>query len=413
MERDYEVALSYAHKDGRIAEIFKRELKNIFADRFFMDVDKPEELTNAGEFEEKLRIIFQRTNYPIILYSENYCEGQYTSVEKEEILKRASREKEPHLFIININDYDLLKCFEKNLLFMSLDVLSLVTDELTLEKRIHDIIHNQIKKFMMKQSIKEIKEQREYAVNVQTLFIRGMGTQWKTNCNWNLLGTAYLDEDGRRVKEGTTWQELWQYIEDDFLWIKEHLEADITRKIYLNCHLSIAYKLGQIYGDLGQASGNRNLVLLSGKGEKEIVFTFDKKVDYKLSESISICQEYDGNNCESEDIACIVSIKPGAQENILETVKCYMEERGIECRKVCLFQKKMYIEDANMLENIAEYLRNRMSKSRVGHKSKIHLFPDTTAPLMFVMGAKSIVSGKIQLYEYIPEEDSYEVSLMR
>ena len=51
------------------------------------------------------------------------------------------------------------------------------------------------------------------------------------------------------------------------------------------------------------------------------------------------------------------------------------------------------------------------------------------APLMFVLGARTIVPGKIQLYEYIRDEivsfsyiamyeyirdeDSYEISLMR
>ena len=81
--------------------------------------------------------------------------------------------------------------------------------------------------------------------------------------------------------------------------------------------------------------------------------------------------------------------------------------------KIYLFQKEAIIERADDLENLAEYMRETMNNYRKGNKSVIHLFPDTTAPLMFVLGARTIIPGKICLYEYDPDQDTYERSLTK
>lgn len=54
-----------------------------------------------------------------------------------------------------------------------------------------------------------------------------------------------------------------------------------------------------------------------------------------------------------------------------------------------------------------------MKEYRTRSKCKIHLFLDTTALLMFALGARTIVPGELQLYEYNPKEDSYTISLAR
>lgn len=56
MEKKYEIALSYAHKDEEIAEMIQVELENIFADSFFMDELHPEELAAAVEFKKQLQV---------------------------------------------------------------------------------------------------------------------------------------------------------------------------------------------------------------------------------------------------------------------------------------------------------------------------------------------------------------------
>lgn len=413
-EQEHEIALSYAHKDEKIAEMIKEELENIFAGSFFMDSVKPEELSNASIFKEKLKDIFQRSNYAIILYSEGYKEGTFTGVEKESILKKEEEETESHFFIINVDDCKIPEGeILHNRTYMALKVQG--SEENNIREQIYDIVHNKIKKFIVKQSINEKKKQGEYSLNVQTLFENSNLAQWRMDYDWNLLGHAFIGEDGRKVKEGigeeNTWEVFWDYIKKEFNWIKAGLsqEKDTVRRIHLNCHLSIAYKLGQIYGDLRQASGNRNLVLLSSNRVGDNIFTLNKKIPEKEPEEF--CQQYEGNNSESTDIVCIIAITPQERKNILETVKNFLKQQGQEYSKICFFQKNMEIEDADTLEILAEYLRKKMENCIGGSAGKIHLFPNTAAPLMFVLGARTIFPGEVQLYEYQPKKNSYEKSL--
>lgn len=425
MENKYQIALSYAHEDIEVAELVKEELENIFADRFFIDLTRPEELANAYDFKAKLRKIFQNANYSIILYSENYSKGEFAAVEKEAILQKEASEKEPHLFIININDYDITKDFPKAPTYILMetresndensDFVSVESNKNCKKKKIHEIIYDRIIPFMIEQTLKERKKIDEYSLNVHTLFANGNIVQWKMDYDWNILGIKYMEEGGRKIKEEESWKNLWNYIEKDFLSIKKYLNresnTDITQKILFNCHLSIAYKLGQVYGDLGQGAGNRNLILLNSNRVKDIIFILKK--ERKIIEIKDFCKEFIGNNNNSSDIVCIISIKPKVQENILEAVKDTLQKEGQQYKKICVFQKPMIIEDVNELESMAEYLRERMEKCRTGSNCKIHLFADTMAPLMFMLGARAIVKGKIQLYEYIDKEDSYVSSLVR
>lgn len=65
-------------------------------------------LANADGFTEKLRRIFRNANYAVILNSEKYINREFTKVECNAIIDKA-REKEDysHIFIININDYEM------------------------------------------------------------------------------------------------------------------------------------------------------------------------------------------------------------------------------------------------------------------------------------------------------------------
>lgn len=421
--KDYEMALSYAHNDKKVAEVLKEELENLFADRFFMDEYKPEELANASLFKEQLRNIFQRTNYSIILYSTNYIHGIFTHIECGAILNKEKNESNsnPHFFIINLDVKDDEICERlQGYKYISLKGFDVSKDDTKFDKRklreqIHDIVHNHIKKNMINQTIQERKRQNEYFLNIQTKFVSGNSSLWKMDYDWNLLAAAYIGEDGSRIKEGEKkleWKDLWEYVQEEFILIKNKLqqEPDTKLTLHLNCHLSIAYKLGQVYGDLWQASGNRNLVLVSSNRVADTKFALEKKINYIYPEEF--CKRYEGNSSESHDIVCIISIKAYEQSNVLETVKQFMEKSGQKYGKICLFQKEMIIDDVNVLEGMGKYLREKMKCYRTGSDCIIHLFADTMVPLMFVLGAKSIFPGKVQLYEYIREEDSYEKSLV-
>lgn len=424
MRKKYEIALSYAHKDQKIADILGEQLELVFADGFFMDEYRPEELANADLFREKLKDIFSRSEYAVILYSQNYSDGEFASVEKEQILEKENMEEWSHCFIINIDDCEIIDEQMKGLTYIPLNIRKMLQSNngsefgkqevnwKKVEEKIHGIVQEKIKKTIILQTAENKKEQPEYLIRVQTLCPYGNKFQWDKDYDWNILGKAFIDAaDGRCLKEKISWQHFWQYVYTDFEWIKSNLSSmpDVKRWIHLNCHLSVAYKLGQIYGDLRQASGNRNLVLESSNRNRNIEFAFNHTV---LEKQIAdFCREYIGNCHESADIACVISIKPKEQGNVLETVKQFLNQQGKKYCKIYLFQKEMMLEDADILESMAAYLRKKMIACRTGSGCKIHLFPDTTAPLMFVLGARSVFPGTVQLYEYIPKEDTYMASL--
>lgn len=416
MKKKYKIALSYAHKDKDIADIVKKELENIFSGGFFMDELRPEELANADPFREKLENIFHRSEYAVILYSENYRKGQFTSTEMKKILKMAEERDDVRFFIINIDDCRGIDKDMSGCTYIVLNTNSSAADEVhpkpDVQEQLHDIVHNKIKKHIIMKTVEEKKREEEYSVRIQTLSANGNSFLWKMEYDWNLLGKAFIDEEnGRKVKKETSWADLWKYVKTDFLMIKDELskEPDVKRRIYLNCHLSIAYKLGQIYGDLRRASGNRNLFLESSNRDSDTVFELSREMHDTPVEDF--CQNYEGNCCESADNVCIVSIKPKIQGNILETVKYFLEIQGKKYHKIYLFQKEMLIGDADSLENMAEYLRSKMAGYQNKSNCRIHLFPDTMAPLMFALGARTIFPGVVQLYEYYPGENTYTESL--
>lgn len=425
MKKEYKIALSYSRKDSAIEKIMEKELEKVFAGSLFTDMLRIEKLANASQLKEKLQDIFRKAEYSVILYSKNYYEGNFTLAEMEAIRSCVEPGKEPHFFIVKINDGQELPEGLRGCTYIGLDVPgsfreggdvyseNYAGDLDFLTCQIRRIVHDQIKKFMIDETIIENREKKEFALNIHTTFGPGNGAKWNMDYDWNMLGTGYIEENGRNLRKGATWQGLWAYLEKDFLWIKDRLskEKDFLLKIHFNCHLSIAYKLGQFYGDLGQISENRNLVLMSSNRSLRNEFPLKKEIHYALP--ADFCREYEGNKKESTDIACIISIKIRKEENIVRTVTEFLNERGIDCHKIYLFQKQMSIDCADTLENMAEYLREKMKECRKGHTCKIHLFPDTTAPLMFVLGARAIVPGELYLYEYDPQKDSYTMSLMK
>ena len=76
--------------------------------------------------------------------------------------------------------------------------------------QIGSIIHDQIIKFMITRTIME-KSGKEFSLNVHTTFAPGNEANWRMDYDWNLLGTAYIEEKSRQIKKDTTWQDFWRY----------------------------------------------------------------------------------------------------------------------------------------------------------------------------------------------------------
>lgn len=418
---DYELALSYAHKDEDIAAIISEELKNIFQDKFFKDSIQQHELADASDFKNKLRSIFARAHYAVILYSPNYQKGEFTQVELKEIIDLCSSEADRRFFIININDTSPegtpISELTYNLITLPGKLSSLTAEEKShLKKQIKEIVHARIKKYIIRRTLDGSAD--SYGISVRTSFAEGNSPTWDTEYDWNLFATEFIELKGRKIKPEYSWINLWDYVKTDFNTIYEHIKSSnqhIKCKINLNCHLSIAFKLGLLYGQLNSPfSKSRNLVLNSGKGP---LFSFSENYLYTTDETTALAkEERDGNDPQADSIICTVSVSLNGRN--LDAL-WYAQEKSIEsnniiCKKRFLFHEKVCIENADMLEQIVNSLEAQLTAARVAERAdNIHLFLDAPAALAFVLGNRKVFSGRIILYEYDQDSDSYYKSLER
>ena len=261
MKKEYEhwVALSYANKDEekyQIATKAAAELESIFQDGFFWDRKNVEELSKAEDFKEKLRKLFGSAKYAVILWSDNYIQAPFAQVELEKIYEKERENEECCYYIIDIGG-DITDTKYHN----QLDI-----HKEGWEKELKDIIHNRIKKNILKDTIASAKEKEDYGIYVQTLKRESNLAQWHKDYDWNLFALQYVGKDGKEIANTVLWGKTWDYIEDNFKSIMEVLpqNGEKTLRICLNCHLSIAFMLGYRYGDMEKKPFKKNLQLYSG-----------------------------------------------------------------------------------------------------------------------------------------------------
>ncbi len=416
-EYRYEIALSYSHKNKNVAAVVADELEKVFGDKFGYDEGKPEEFATAQELEDILKKMFRKARHAVVLFSEEYYrEGSSARKELDEILCKAHDEGQNNFFIINLDSTKGTPLEGLNYIRLRIDNEA---DETGNRPVIECIVNDRIKRSLIIEHIQRTKEEGVFKLNIQTLFVYGNTPQWKSEYDWNILTPKFIDTtNGRRIREGHSWLKFWTSIKEDFTFIKERISEfpDMQRVIRLNSHLSIAYKLGQLYGDIGRASGNRNLLLLNSQGERDIEFAINKVREKKR---VNINRtEQEGNDKDSSDVVCIVSIKSSDNMAVVRRVEEYLTTSGVGYRDLYLFQQVMVIEGGDGLEDIAEYLHDAMhkclwEKEVVAGKSRtVHLFLDTLAPLAFVLGGKSVsFSGEVKLYEYMFNEAEYVYAL--
>lgn len=409
MNKKYLIALSYANSNEGLAGIVSEELDNTFDKAFFKDTLRREELSVADPFENTLGTIFQNSLFAVVLYSEEYKTGEYAPKELEEIINKAKKEKSNNFFIIKVDDSQVEIKELPNPYYITLNPCDCKTEEETRQK-VSEIVQENIKTYLIKWSVLNKKEDGKYKLNIHTVLDNGNKAKWLECYDWNILAKKYVDM--RDIKEPYTWNDLWDSIRTDFNIIKGDLEDEknTLRVIRFNCHLSIAYKLGQIYGNLNQPTGNRNLQLLSSNGDTSFVF----KERRKKRGVTDFCEECikDGDE-EETDIVCIISIKNRYLKDILEGVKGFLVHEEQKYKSIYMFQAERSIDSTEELESLADYIFNKMLSACTGNNCRFHLFLDTITPLAFVLGGRRPFPGEVQLYEYLENGATYKKSLTR
>lgn len=406
----YELALSYAHKDEAIASSISLEFQNIFQDRFFQDVLHPEDLAVASKFEERLKTIFNNSHYAVILYTENYQKGRFAQVELKTIVSRSIAENSNHFFILHLNDIPVKEKCIKGLTYINLPLKGKSPSEK--KNLIQDAVHNKIKRCIIDNTLKNMED--TYSLSLRTLFAGGNTPIWETDYDWNLFTTEFIEPEGRKLRQEYKWDDLWNYVKSDFMRIYNKIKAtpSVLLKINLNCHLSIAYNLGVLYGDLSIPK-NRNLILTSGKNLHSI-FDFRRPVS-PSDINISITRsEKAGNNIVSNDIACIISLTSRPMPNLCSTVTNFLNSQTIAFKKLFSYSDSIDIKNTDELGQLSFFLHNQLLELMTNEKATcLHLFLRVPAALAFVLGSIPMFPGKILLYEYDQESNSYTMSLKR
>lgn len=405
----YELALSYAHKDEPVAAMISEEFKNIFQNTFFKDTIHSHELTSAADFKKRLCHLFNVSHYAAILYSPNYQNGKFAQVELKAITELYEEDANPRFIIININDTPVKERALKGLTYIPLPLEGKTASEK--KKLIKEIIHKQIKKHIIRQTLTDFGD--SYKISVRTLFAEGNSPIWEPQYNWNLFTTEFINAESRKLKSEYTWNDLWEYVKTDFAEIYNKLKIMpfYHCTLNLNCHLSIAYKLGLMYGDLSLPE-HRHLTLKSGKGQADFSFTAERACTFE--ENVFSRSESSGNDSFADSIICIVSLTSRNAYGLTETVRKSIELNQIKYKKIFSFSAAIKIGNAKELEQIAECLADQLAAARADScADKIHLFLRAPAALAFVLGNKKIFPGNIILYEYDQYLDSYAKSLER
>ena len=410
----YELALSYAHKDEPVAAMISEEFQNIFQDRFFKDTIHPHELSSATNFKNRLRHLFSISHYAVILYSPNYQNGEFAQVELKAITELYGGDVNPRFFIINIDDTTIKEESLNELTYILLPLKR--KTEAEIKERIKEIVHKQIKKYIIQETVSDFGD--SYGISIRTLFAEGNTPIWEPQYNWNLFTTEFINTESRKLKSKYTWKDLWDSVKADFNTIYERLKilkSSIKCTINLNCHLSIAFKLGLLYGQLNSPfSQYRNLVVVSGKGHR---FTFsESRIPTPGGTSAFLKEEKNGNDPRADSIVCTVSASLNGRNlsALWKTQEKTIEESNIACKKRFLFHRKGDIENADLLEQIVDSLAEQLIAVRTDEcVDNIHLFLDTPAALAFVLGNHKVFPGRIILYEYEQNPDCYYQSLER
>lgn len=408
---EYEVAVSYARKDIEIVSRFRDELKFIFKDALFIDIDEAYKMTAAIKLSETLREIYgKKAKYIIIFYSANYIEGQFTTVEFNELLMRLKKEEDTVFFCINIGEMHMHdKIADRNYIAFN-------TSE-DHHKQVVDIV-KKIKESIINTNLCYCREQLSpcFDLNIQSNGKDDNAFRWLKDFDWNILLEKYIDvEDGQKLNSESTWQNIYNDLMENFNFIRrlirENSASKIKTNIVLNCHLSLAYAIGKVYGDVMEVGrSNRNLSLRGGANYPSFDFltTIDKTEELALP--TYWCEE--GNNKKSNNIIVVINIRRYNHGNVVNSAKSCLDYLDCEYESLHLFEYIGEIEKTTHILHFIEFIMEKMKENKINCPGeKIHLFASTITPLMFVLGGRSRYLGTVQLYEYLFSEKVFNPSI--
>ncbi len=395
-EFTYELAVSYAREDQAIVDTFAVDFKKVFENVFFQDKERPGDL-ESNHFKNQLRKIFgELTRVVVVFYSKDYLkpEKEFTKAEFDKIIEKTVDENDDFLwFIINLDDAVIDSRIENKFYHNYRE------NERT-DKNYNQII-TVIKQKIMEHNMKSqyFDDNQMIDLKVQTRLNPAHQLKWESCYNWCFLEYSFALSEIKITKE---WMNpIKSGLFKDFNYLKS-LESFQSNKInlVLNCHLSVAYALGYLYGDIfkGRASNN---ILLRGL-VNSIGFDFSQiSFNEAVSNTSGLEIKTSEKDNKAEDIVVIINICKG-NRSIKETVEEQLKSKfKISYKKVIEFNYFEEIADPQILVHFAKIITDKIQKEINGQgKATLQVFSRSLTPLMFLLGGSFNGLGCVQLYEH-------------
>lgn len=304
----WELAISYANKDKKIVDRFAERFENIFFNRFFQDTIHTYVFSKANNFKEMLRELYgNEARRAVVFYSANYPKGNFAPTEFAEIISQKEQNKDFIFFIINIDRSEIEHDEAKHLFYHDFDSTQNTQDQ---DTQIDEIVSS-IKGRLIEESVQ--KNATRYRLGIQSIFVGQNTPDWINKNNWNIITKQHIQNDGRRLVPESSWKALWQEVKSGYLSIHDCLKLLETRprlELILNCHLSLAYALGQTYGPIDERSSGSGLTLRSFSKDGP-AFDFDQVPEGKVSGPKFHFDDFHvtpGNDPNSKNYVCAILI---------------------------------------------------------------------------------------------------------
>lgn len=369
----YEIALSFAGEDRNIVNEFNEQLQNIFADRIFFCDSKQYVLTAADDLKESLSEIYgEQTRCVIIFYSKSYKRKYFPKIEFKAVQERLNRENDLLWFVVCINDESSLQ--------KSLGSTNYIKYKNNTKEIVQNITYKIITR-NIENSVDNIVD-----ITIRSRVQQGSQAHYEQYSNWCIILEKFSKENE------PDWESAKKYLENYFIFAIENVKRNSNKilRLFINTHLSLAFYAGVLYGDALGMYGETHL-LLKQMNKDDLDLKHVSSNDYPMP----VWTRYDGNG--GNDVILVIGISENLNDEMMETVKKYLMENGIQYKELSYCMGKLTVCDGAHLKVVAQDIKSNFKHS---NDNKTHLFFNGPAPLMFLLGGLQRFIGTTVLYEY-------------
>lgn len=387
---DYELALSFSTGDNEIVDKFYSRFKEILGESVFKSDKIPETFCASDDIHKALQNFFGFSARSIIIFqSKNYEKSKFAMTELETILSRFSNNNDFLYFIVKLDDTDFIQVKNPNKIYIKYDGSNF------------DNTIDTIKRKMIKHNM-----QQQLSDDYIDIAIKSKGipdeVKWQENYNWSIMLKSFFEGNYLiDLKKDYSWNDVNNYFITEYNIIKGHLDKSKKVRFFINSHLTFAFLAGKATEEIGRFNKN---VILKQPDETDL----DLYGDSSTGKYEEFSYELTGKSSENSENILIISIN----NDIKSDVEGYISNNPINQGLVLHARIDGKIEDGVHTTKLILSLKQYIETNRINKSGKMHVFYRGPAFFMFMIGNHSQFMGKMQIYEYSPQGNTYYPSLI-